>query len=1623
MSCKVIDLSAHTHSQSVSQSIDWIFEAVCFCCCFPARFPAFNSRADNISVIDDGPLFSTFGDDDDDGRLFLVKEMRSLENDIIDSCKQQKKIVNFKKFNLQTQLFFIPFFTEENSRFSLRPFLHQASPPQPLSRRQEVLSFDHLDSPVARLPPPPPEPLVPINLAPVPRHSTSGGSGNLIISGPSSHSSPSTSGHKPSFQRIRLSTKPVVHHNSNSQSSGRQNLPPLPPFPASAPSGFTPIHFSTSSNSESPLSNFQRVAGFNINNNGNNGNGNNLGQPNISAQPADLPQRQSFRRVKPSSSSSSSSSSGARRIKLKTASPSLLPVLAPTAPVQPLAPISSRVPTPSSPLSPQRLRGRGPVNGGGGVALNKNDDDFFHKDNALDNEDGDGVGGSPFFGNRVNADSSSSGGGGDDGIQFIGTLSRPPTLSSTVAHREPKPTSSHHHRHKSSTASVHTPTIPLTYYTTFTYFTTVLRGHHTATLSREMVSSTTAIKPIDRSIVTAIEFSEGYIQPSRSGMVALGTKTKGQTTTIYNVASRVQVFNDDLYKVIYATRGPTSSSLQVDSIEPTRITSLSSAVPSSSSISLKIEPTRVHSRPLASSSSVQSRTPISPTKLEELDRLPKKLLTKYTYFYTFIDGFNTRYSTRMEESTAPFTGHLATMAPALDSSIDAEGNLQLLSPKSATVALGSRAHGHMTTVVNLALNNYISFDIVRDVRIKPTSVLASAGPEVKPTPSPSLTPSFDGTSEVVSSSRAVNHFNSPDIASSSAVVETPRLSSDILSVSSTAISPSSSSKIQVSSSSVRGSRPGSSRRPIRVKVKPIRSKLATLSRVASSRIAAASSSQLLELASSSGIFSSSDIFSSQSAAISPSPSSTELHPVSSTSISELSSSADISSSTPSSRKKVAFTVRRPSVSGSNRYFHRRPSSYLVRSSSTLLQSSPVAGPESTSTELLLSPSASSSFDSSSLPTVSYIPSTNLLSASMDTSFLLTPVLKPSKVSKSRLVVLTRLAGNLNRWNPLYASRIRVSSRKVLKSTSLASSDLASSAAAAIEPTSTVETIFETTTHTVPFTLGSTTIYTTVEETNSRVVTRSEMESDMSSSSSVDLLSPSFEPEVMSSTAAVKATESVSLSSPVASTVTFETRTSLTTLTHFNTIYSGDTSVVTSSEQTLSSLFSVAKMAPVSSTVVTETVDAFTTSTLYSTYTYFATLFNGTQTRITPLEEVKTEYLTLREPVTITRTIIPSAPPASIMATSVMSSGPSSSVVVVAPSTDGMINLEGSFATETISTHTTLTHFITLFSGTRTILSSIEEISPTVMTRTRALVQSTASASSSSGGSSMSTSTTATTEQPSTDSTTRLSPSIVEMASGPMMGATSSSTSTSSSRATISSRRKSLMSPTRKLETSSVLFNKDQIDKDVGSAMPTAILIGPSTTLVNEQQSSSSTAVLKPGSVIELNDLLQGVNNAGQIGETIKDIVNNIVTRPDMSADDDSSTTTTTSSSNGDETTISTTTDPTTDGPLTTSLPDGSISTLAPSFSGKTPMLGSSSGNGNKQRPDAKFPVYIPNQTNLPKYYMTTSEEKVIFSTQTEEGGDGGQPPVSTRYVTSVEKAAKTLTLTSTKVRIKTFYLI
>lgn len=577
--------------------------------------------------------------------------------------------------------------------------------------------------------------------------------------------------------------------------------------------------------------------------------------------------------------------------------------------------------------------------------------------------------------------------------------------------------------------------------------------------------------------------------------------------------------------------------------------------------------------------------------------------------------------------------------------------------------------------------------------------------------------------------------------------------------------------------------------------------------------------------------------------------------------------ANIPAATPTlSRKKVAFTVRRPGVPGGNRFFSRRPSTLPARG---------VIG--STSSVGLISSSSSLDFMASSSSSIQPTPtleSSVLLNTAASSSSAITP----SKSTKRKLV-FTRISGNnVNNWNPIHSSRVRVSSRKVWKSSTIE------------QP---IETILETTTHTVPFTLGAKTVYTTVEETNRRVVTK------VGPLATPSLVEPSFVPSFISS-----------LVEPSAS-----------------------SSVLATEQLQSPSVLGNEKM-----TTVVETSDKLTISTLYSTLTYFATLFNGTQTRITPLEEIKTEYLTLREPVIVTRTIKPT------QAFTTLAAATSSVLAVVA--SDFADNQQ--MTTQIYSTHTTLTHFITLFSGTRTILSSIEEISPTVITKT-----------------------------------------VPVMATSQTVAVWSSS-SVATSSASMPSYVVEEVSSSDNVQPSPATSASVDVVESIVELSPTLLLSSVMTT----STTAATTAVIQPGSVIELNDILHGeIANVGQIGETIKDIVHKVVNAQDESE-------------------VSTTTEKTTE--VTTSM-------LQPSFETTVGSVATTTNKDDGATTTSTSPLAAFTAKNrhftVPKYQhshihptgISADEDKAIFSTESETNSE------VTRYVTSIEKSTRTLILTSTKV--------
>ncbi|KAH9413866.1 hypothetical protein DERP_009465 [Dermatophagoides pteronyssinus] len=141
-------------------------------------------------------------------------------------------------------------------------------------------------------------------------------------------------------------------------------------------------------------------------------------------------------------------------------------------------------------------------------------------------------------------------------------------------------------------------------------------------------------------------------------------------------------------------------------------------------------------------------------------------------------------------------------------------------------------------------------------------------------------------------------------------------------------------------------------------------------------------------------------------------------------------------------------------------------------------------------------------------------------------------------------------------------------------------------------------------------------------------------------------------------------------------------------------------------------------------MTTETVEYLRTSTLLSTMTYFATLFNGSTSSITPIEDVKTEFITFPDTTTVTRPVDSSSYHLDSSITSMPNQilfHPTDYITSAPrlPSSSSTVSsaYRPSYLTSLKSTYTTLTHYITLFHGSHTVLSSIEEISPTIVTET------------------------------------------------------------------------------------------------------------------------------------------------------------------------------------------------------------------------------------------------------------------------------------------------------------------
>lgn len=233
--------------------------------------------------------------------------------------------------------------------------------------------------------------------------------------------------------------------------------------------------------------------------------------------------------------------------------------------------------------------------------------------------------------------------------------------------------------------------------------------------------------------------------------------------------------------------------------------------------------------------------------------------------------------------------------------------------------------------------------------------------------------------------------------------------------------------------------------------------------------------------------------------------------------------------------------------------------------------------------------------------------------------------------------------------------------------------------------------------------------------------------------------------------------------------------SLTTYTFFTTVTFDGTPVVTSNEHINTDLIFTSvpdHVIPSASpslvfdtpSLVYETIEKTLIKTEYNTLTFFATLFKGDEQIVTPIKETQSSLVTATETYTITKTASPqifatSAVPASIQpsilpsnvvyttrivlntVTNVITFFQGDSTIVTSlqdiitnvvtepvtyiPATPTLDAPSESLSFETtiepiINTRTifnTQTHFVTLFSGTDTITSSITEVNSNVITET------------------------------------------------------------------------------------------------------------------------------------------------------------------------------------------------------------------------------------------------------------------------------------------------------------------
>lgn len=164
--------------------------------------------------------------------------------------------------------------------------------------------------------------------------------------------------------------------------------------------------------------------------------------------------------------------------------------------------------------------------------------------------------------------------------------------------------------------------VPVTYLTTMTYLTTVVHGTHTLETSHESLVRSTELATLNAQLMDQIEHNRPLIEPSQT--VAVSSKTKGRATTIVNLKSAVNAYNQELVEALGVPAAPNQM------IQPTQVATINQP---SSVLAAAVGATTGASQQQPARQG-NNKKPLRSIDLNELQEAKKSLITEYVYHYT-----------------------------------------------------------------------------------------------------------------------------------------------------------------------------------------------------------------------------------------------------------------------------------------------------------------------------------------------------------------------------------------------------------------------------------------------------------------------------------------------------------------------------------------------------------------------------------------------------------------------------------------------------------------------------------------------------------------------------------------------------------------------------------------------------------------------------------------------------------------------------------------------------------------------------------------------------------------------------------------------------------------------------